>query len=100
MWANVKNAITKAFNEWVNIFGYHSREELQVIEQVNGWLLANAEGRFIRYPIDPTQREVNNIAGFRVIPDSKSDEQEYFYLYPMAFDEAIKGHPKSRLAKS
>ncbi|HHE3613274.1 TPA: DUF927 domain-containing protein [Pasteurella multocida] len=91
-----KNAITKAFNEWVNIFGYHSREELQVIEQVNGWLLANAEGRFIRYPIDPTQREVNNIAGFRVIPDSKSDEQEYFYLYPMAFDEAIKGHPKKQ----
>ncbi|HHE3463624.1 TPA: DUF927 domain-containing protein [Pasteurella multocida] len=91
-----ENAITKAFNEWVNIFGYHSREELQVIEQVNGWLLANAEGRFIRYPIDPTQREVNNIAGFRVIPDSKSDEQEYFYLYPMAFDEAIKGHPKKQ----
>ncbi|HDR1345595.1 TPA: DUF927 domain-containing protein [Pasteurella multocida] len=91
-----ENAITKAFNEWVNIFGYHSREELQVIEQVNGWLLANAEGRFIRYPIDPTQREVSNIAGFRVIPDSKSDEQEYFYLYPMAFDEAIKGHPKKQ----
>nr|WP_254049491.1 DUF927 domain-containing protein [Pasteurella multocida] len=91
-----ENAITKAFNEWVNIFGYHSREELQVIEQVNGWLLANAEGRFIRYPIDPTQREVNNIAGYRVIPDSKSDEQEYFYLYPMAFDEAIKGHPKKQ----
>ncbi|HDR0612450.1 DUF927 domain-containing protein [Pasteurella multocida] len=94
--AECENAITKAFNEWVNIFGYHSREELQVIEQVNGWLLANAEGRFIRYPIDPTQREVNNIAGFRVIPDSKSDEQEYFYLYPMAFDEAIKGHPKKQ----
>ncbi|HEA3274351.1 DUF927 domain-containing protein [Pasteurella multocida] len=91
-----ENAITKAFNEWVNIFGYHSREELQVIEQVNGWLLANAEGRFIRYPIDPTQREVNNIAGFRVIPDSKSEEQEHFYLYPMAFDEAIKGHPKKQ----
>lgn len=34
--------MTKAFNKWLNIYGLHSREEKQVIKQLNGRLLANA----------------------------------------------------------
>lgn len=87
-------SLTRAFNEWVNIYGLHSREEKQVIEQVNGWLLANAESRFIQFPFDDTAK-VSNIAGYRMAL-TESNKEEHFYLYPLAFTEAIKGHPKEQ----
>lgn len=87
-------AMTKAFNEWVNIFGLHSREEKAVIEQVNGWLLANAEGRFISFPIDSNQK-ISSIAGYRIAL-TESNHKEHFYVYPLAFDEAIKGLAKEQ----
>lgn len=87
-------AMMRAFNEWVNIFGLHSREEKAVIEQVNGWLLANAEGRFIRVPFDERQT-ISNIAGYRMLL-TDHNKQEHFYLYPLAFDEAIKGQAKEQ----
>lgn len=90
-------AMTKAFNEWVNIFGLHSREEKAVIEQVNGWLLANAEGRFIPYPFDNTTK-INNIAGYRMLL-TDNNHKEHFYLYPLAFEEAIKGFPKEQASQ-
>ncbi|SQE31524.1 Superfamily II helicase and inactivated derivatives [Mannheimia haemolytica] len=87
-------AITKAFNEWINIFGLHSREEKTVIEQVNGWLLANAEGRFISVPFDSNQK-ISNIAGYRMLL-TDNNHKEHFYVYPLAFDEAIKGLAKEQ----
>lgn len=90
-------AMTKAFNEWVNIFGLHSREEKAVIEQVNGWLLSNAEGRFIPYPFDNTTK-INNIAGYRMLL-TDNNHKEHFYLYPLAFEEAIKGFPKEQASQ-
>ncbi|MGX3021516.1 DUF927 domain-containing protein [Ursidibacter sp. B-7004-1] len=99
-WGEQANAeaLLHCFNEWVNIFGLHSREEKQVIEQVNGWLLANAESRFIRYPFDEKQQTINNIAGYRMAL-TEQNKEEYFYLYPLAFDEAIKGNPKEQTCK-
>ncbi|WGE12179.1 hypothetical protein QBK97_10785 [Glaesserella parasuis] len=91
-------ALLHCFNEWINIFGLHSQEEKQIIEQVNGWLLANAEGRFIEYPNNPEQRAITNIAGYKIIPQ-RDDEIESFYLYTLAFEEAIKGHPKEQACK-
>lgn len=92
-------ALLHCFNEWINEFGLHSREEKQVIEQVNGWLLANAEGRFIRFPIDEKQRQtVHNIAGYRMTL-TDSNDKEHFYLYPMAFTEAIKDYPKKQASQ-
>ncbi|MDG6819656.1 DNA primase, partial [Glaesserella parasuis] len=92
-------ALLHCFNEWVNIFGLHSQEEKQIIEQVNGWLLANAEGQFIRYPFDERQRQtINNIAGYR-LPITDSNPKECFYVYPLSFEEAIKGHPKEQACK-
>lgn len=89
-------ALLHCFNEWVNEFGLHSKEEKQVIEQVNGWLLANAEGRFIRFPIDEKQRQtIHNIAGYRMTL-TDSNDREHFYLYPIAFEEAMQGHPKKQ----
>lgn len=87
-------SLNRAFNEWVNIYGLHSREEKQVIEQVNGWLLANAESRFIQYPFNDTGK-ISNIAGYRMTL-TESNKEEHFYLYPLAFAEAIKGHPKEQ----
>lgn len=91
-------ALLHCFNEWVNIFGLHSQEEKQIIDQVNGWLLANAEGRFIEYPNNPEQRAITNIAGYKIIPQ-RDDEIESFYLYPKAFEEAIKGSPKEQASQ-
>lgn len=92
-------ALLHCFNEWVNIFGLHSQEEKQIIEQVNGWLLANAEGRFIRYPFDERQRQtISNIAGYRM-PITDNNPKECFYVYPLAFEEAIKGYPKEQACK-
>ncbi len=89
-------ALLHCFNEWVNIFGLHSQEERQIIDQVNGWLLANAEGRFIRYPFDEKQRQmINDIAGYRMVV-TDSNPIEFFYMYPKAFEEMIKGHPKEQ----
>ncbi|MCK3655001.1 DNA primase [Pasteurellaceae bacterium Macca] len=90
-------ALLHSFNEWVNVYGYHSKEERQIIEQVNGFLLANAESRFIAYPFDNTQGKIHTIAGYRVIPtETKAEEQEHFYLYQPAFMEAIQGFNKSQ----
>lgn len=99
-WGETANseALLHCFNEWVNIFGLHSQEEKQVIEQVNGWLLANAEARFIEYPTNPEQRAIANIAGYKIIPQ-QADEIESFYLYPKAFEEAIRGNPKEQASK-
>lgn len=91
-------ALLHCFNEWVNVFGLHSREEKQVIEQVNGWLLANAEGRFIVYPVNEHQPKIANIAGYRMLL-TDSNKQEHFYVYPQAFEEAIKGSPKLQACK-
>ncbi|MGY6773447.1 DUF927 domain-containing protein [Gallibacterium sp. ZY190522] len=98
-WSEAENAeaLLHCFNEWVNIFGLHSREEKQVIEQVNGWLLANAESRFITYP--PTnQAPIKDIAGYRVLI-TDNNKEEFFYLYPLAFNEAINGNSKEQACK-
>ncbi|MCW9733169.1 DUF927 domain-containing protein [Avibacterium sp. 20-15] len=97
LWTVVESAeaLLHCFNEWVNVYGLHSREEMQVIEQVNGWLLANAEGRFIHYPLNVHQPTIHNIAGYRMTLTENNDI-EHFYLYPMAFEEAINGNPKEQ----
>lgn len=94
----ISEALLHSFHEWINIFGLHSKEEQQVIDQVNGWLLANAEGRFIRYPFDDRQPQIHNIAGYRMLAVNGT-EREHFYLYPLAFDEAIKGNPKEQASQ-
>lgn len=88
-------AMLHCFNQWVNIFGFQSKKEQQIIEQVNGWLLSNAEGRFIAFPFDDKQPKVGNIAGYRVMLSSDND-REHFYVYPKAFEEAIVGHQKEQ----
>lgn len=96
-WKESENseALLHCFNEWVNIFGLHSREEQKIIDQVNGWLLANAEGRFVHYPFNARQSAINNIAGYRMLL-TETNPAEHFYLYPMALEEAINGNPKEQ----
>ncbi|MFP4733168.1 DUF927 domain-containing protein [Pasteurella multocida] len=86
-----ENAITKAFNEWVNIFGYHSREELQVIEQVNGWLLRNGS-RFIEYPLNPNKAEPKDTAGYKELAKQGTNEREKYWIIPQVYlNDVIKG---------
>ncbi|HDR1188973.1 TPA: DUF927 domain-containing protein [Pasteurella multocida] len=85
------NAITKAFNEWVNIFGYHSREELQIIEQVNGWLLRNSS-RFIEYPFNPNQAEPKDTAGYKELAEQGKNEKERYWIIPQVYlNDVISG---------
>lgn len=89
--AECENAITKAFNEWVNIFGYHSREELQVIEQVNGWLLRNSS-RFIEYPFNPNQAEPKDTAGYKELAEQGKSEKERYWIIPQVYlNDVISG---------
>lgn len=80
-------AMTKAFNEWVNIYGLHSREEKQVIEQVNGWLLRNG-ARFIEYPFNPQQSEPKDTAGYKELTNQPSGS-ERFWVFPQVYTEDV-----------
>lgn len=86
----IVEAVLHCFNEWINIFGLHSREERQVIEQVNGWLLRYGS-RFIEIPSNPNQREPNDTAGYRLLVNERNDKEKFF-IYPQVYiDDVIKG---------
>lgn len=92
---DISESVLQCFNEWVNIYGFHSKKETQLIEHVNGWLLANAESRFIDFPINPNQSNIRDVAGYRMLETDKNPK-EHFFVYKLAFDEAIKGHSKKQ----
>lgn len=91
-WTESENseALLHGFNEWVNEFGMHSREEKQVIEQVNGWLLRYGS-RFIEIPANPNQSEPKDTAGYRLLLTGK-DSKERFLVFPQVYlEDVIKG---------
>lgn len=80
-------AMLHCFNEWVKEFGMHSREERQVIDQVNGFLLSQM-GRYIKTPINHDQSEPHNVAGFLI----EQGEDLYFYTFKQVYlNEIISG---------
>lgn len=87
-----KTALLHGFNEWINEYGLHSREEKQIIEQVNGWLLRNG-ARFLDFPFNPNQKEPNDTAGYRQLSDSKElQESEKYWVFPQVYvQDVIKG---------
>ncbi|WP_040976835.1 DUF927 domain-containing protein [Necropsobacter massiliensis] len=93
-WETQENqtALLRSFNEWVNEYGLHSREEKQIIEQVNGWLLRNG-ARFIEFPFNPNQKEPNDTAGYRQLADSKEpQESDKYWVFPQVYlEDVIKG---------
>ncbi|OOF79106.1 DNA primase [Rodentibacter caecimuris] len=93
-WKTQENqtALLHSFNEWVNEYGLHSREEKQIIDQVNGWLLRNG-ARFIEFPFNPNQKEPNDTAGYRQLADSKPpQESDKYWVFPQVYlEDVIKG---------
>ncbi|MGR3806934.1 putative DNA primase/helicase [Pasteurella testudinis DSM 23072] len=89
--ADNSEALLKAFAEWVNEFGYHSREERQVIEQAEAFL-ARFASRFIEFPINPTASEPKDIAGHRVLANTDRGTPEQFYVFKQVYvQDVIKG---------
>lgn len=91
-WKTTENqtALLHSFNEWVNEYGLHSREEKQIIEQVNGWLLRYG-ARFIEIPLNPNQKEPNDTAGYRLLVNERNDKEKFF-IYPQVYlEDVIKG---------
>lgn len=91
-WKTTENqtALLHSFNEWVNEYGLHSREEKQIIEQVNGWLLRYGS-RFIEIPLNPNQKEPNDTAGYRLLVNERNDKEKFF-IYPQVYlGDVIKG---------
>ncbi|QIA77691.1 DUF927 domain-containing protein [Rodentibacter caecimuris] len=91
-WKTIENqtALLHSFNEWVNEYGLHSREEKQIIEQVNGWLLRYGS-RFIEIPLNPNQKEPNDTAGYRLLVNERNDKEKFF-IYPQVYlGDVIKG---------
>ncbi|VEH68280.1 Superfamily II helicase and inactivated derivatives [Rodentibacter pneumotropicus] len=93
-WKTTENqtALLHSFNEWVNEYGLHSREEKQIIEQVNGWLLRNG-ARFIEFPFNHNLQEPRDTAGYRQLADSKEpQESDRYWVFPQVYlEDVIKG---------
>lgn len=87
-----QTALLHSFHEWLNEYGLHSREEKQIIEQVNGWILRNG-ARFIEYPFNPNDKEPLNAAGYRQLSDSQNDkESDKYWVFPQVYlEDVIKG---------
>ena len=84
-------ALLHCFNEWINIFGLHSREEKQVIEQVNGWLLRNGS-RFIEFPFNPSQATPKDTAGYKELGEQEKGTKERFWIFPQVYiQDVVKG---------
>lgn len=90
LWEEQTNAeaLLHCFNEWVNIFGMHSREEKQIIEQVNGWLLRNGS-RFIEYPFNPSQSEPKDTAGYKELGEQEKGTNERFWVFPQVYIQDV-----------
>ncbi|HDR1052129.1 hypothetical protein CBE90_09700 [Pasteurella multocida] len=95
-WTEEENAqaILKNFLNWKEDFGEQSKEETTIIENLLNWLLAY-ENKFIEYPENPHRIKPNEIAGIRVLANTSSNEQEYFFIYPKTFREITKDYPKT-----
>lgn len=94
--SEINTALTASFNDWISFNGWHSKKETQIIEQVNGFLLANDESGFVLYPFDERQGRINNKLGYKVQDDKQGN---HYFLFPIAFDEAIKGQSKELACK-
>ena len=81
-------AMISAFNLWVNEFGFYSREEKQVIEQVNGWLLRSG-ARFIEYPFKADKADPRDMAGYRLLSNAERGTREKFYIFPQVYIQDV-----------
>lgn len=96
-WSEEENreAILKSFLDWQEDFGTRSREETAVIHQVNSWLFANLESRFVEYPVNVTQGKIHNKAGYVFTQDYKEFKQGQVFIIPKVFtDEVLAGRNK------
>lgn len=97
-WSEEENreAIIKAFNSWLAGFGTRSKEESNIIDKVNGWLLQAQHSEFIEVKngfalgVRPTK----NTAGYKMTKEATGEDKEYFYIYPNVFKDVIKGKAK------
>lgn len=97
-WTEEENreAIIKCFNRWLAIFGTRSKEESNIIEQFNGWLLQAQHSDFIEVHADFKQglKPSGRItAGYKMLV-SADNEKEHFLIYPSVFKEATKGRAR------
>lgn len=62
-----RSAIMNCLSEWLGRYGLGNREEVQIIEQAEGWLAAHAFGRFIDCVAANSDQEPNmkDCAGYR-----------------------------------
>lgn len=80
-------AILHCFNEWINEYGLHSREDKQIIDQVNGFLQRFA-GRYIQTPINHDRPEPHDAAGYAI----SINEEPHFYTFQQVYlNDIIKG---------
>ncbi|SUT92691.1 DUF927 domain-containing protein [Actinobacillus lignieresii] len=93
-WSEEENsqAILKNFLDWKETFGEKTREETKIIETLLDWINEN-EASFIEYPPSLEYRGPNKIAGYRILANSSTKTDEYFFMYPKAFKETLAEFP-------
>lgn len=103
-WTEQENreAMIKCFNSWISVFGTRSKEESNIIEAFNGWLLQAQHTDFIEVHADykqgakPTGR---TIAGYKMLVTPDNDK-EHFLIYPKVFKDVTKGRAKEVTLKA
>ncbi|MDJ6849822.1 DUF927 domain-containing protein [Salmonella enterica] len=97
-----RGAIEHSFNEWITQYGKGNRERVQLVEEVENFLLMN-ESRFDFLAGDDDYPDLTTDtarrAGWRVT-GGKPDDGEVYYVLPGVFrDEVIPGRDPTQSAK-
>jgi len=92
-----RSAIINCLSEWLGRYGFGNREEVQIIEQAEGWFAAHAFGRFIDCVAANSDQEPNmkDCAGYR-----KRDKAEsiFWLVFPSVFADEVAGGFDSKVA--
>lgn len=100
-----REAVIKAFNSWIAVFGTKSKEETNIIEAFRDWLQQARHTDFIEInQNDYTQKRTpsgRTIAGYKIPAEHKELSKkggkyanEHFYIYAGTFKEVIRGRAK------
>jgi putative DNA primase/helicase len=82
-----RSAVFRCLAEWMDRYGIDNREDIQIIEQAEGWFALHGFGRFIDCSAARGEKEpdVKNCAGYR----KRSREELFWLVFPHVFANEV-----------
>ncbi|UKH19983.1 DUF927 domain-containing protein [Actinobacillus pleuropneumoniae] len=101
-WSEEENreAISKAFNGWIKVFGTRSKEETNITENFNNWLLSAQHNEFFEVKFEANGEPVirkhpyKEVSGYYFLADEHFVPKEHFFIFPNAFKRQTIGKAK------